>query len=78
MIVMKKVKYMIAFGEAIMRNGRTNRICKICGQEGQRGQIRTHIHVAMHIDSIAIKCDMCESIFISRNSLNLNKFKGHL
>ena len=76
-MVIQNMKYMIAFWKAIMSNGRTNRICTIWGKKGQRGHIRTHIE-AMHIDAIAIKCDMCESILMSRNSLNLHKIKGYL
>ena len=51
--------------------------CNVCGKEGQRANIMTHIE-ANHIESnITHSCDICGKISRSRNGLRLQKAKEH-
>ena len=41
-------------------------VCKVCGKEGQSGNIRSHIE-ANHIDGISVPCANCEKNFSTRH-----------
>ena len=51
--------------------------CKVCGKEGQWGNIKTHIE-ANHISSnVSHACDICGKTSRSRNGLRQHKAKDH-
>ena len=51
--------------------------CKVCGNEGQRANIKTHIE-ANHINSnVSHSCDICGKISRSRDGLRQHKAKEH-
>ena len=51
--------------------------CNVCGKEGQRANIMTHIE-ANHIESnITHSCDICGKTSRSKNGLRMHKAKEH-
>ena len=75
-----KVKSMMTFSENRIQGNSTSqgraRICKVCGKEGQRNSIMTHIE-ANHIDDISIPCNICGKMNQSRNALNQHNRQYH-
>ena len=51
-------------------------ICKVCGKEGEMGNIRKHIE-ANHITGVTHTCDICKKTSRSRNALYIHKRKEH-
>ena len=51
-------------------------ICKMCGKEAQRGDIKNHIE-AIHITGVEQKCDLCCKISSTRNGLRQHKAIHH-
>ena len=51
-------------------------ICKICGKEGKRIDIKRHIEVH-HLEGISIPCNSCEKTFRSRKNLQVHTIKYH-
>ena len=47
-------------------------ICKICGKEAQKGDIKNHIE-AIHLTGVEQKCDLCCKITRTRNGLRHQK-----
>ena len=75
----EQIKSMIDFSENRLTSGKQERlrICKICGKEGIRANIMTHIE-SNHISSnVFHSCDICGNISRSRNGLRLHKAKRH-
>ena len=56
--------------------GRRERVCKVCGKEGNITTIINHIE-AHHIAGISIPCGLCGTQFKSRNSLSKHKSVYH-
>ena len=52
-------------------------VCKVCGKEGQSGNIRSHIE-ANHIDGISVPCANCDKNFSTRKALQKHKNRHHL
>ena len=50
--------------------------CKVCGKEGQSGDVQKHIE-ANHLEGISIPCDMCEKTARSRRELTEHKRRYH-
>ena len=72
----KTVKSMMEKGQNISSDGRQkNRICKICGKEGQWVAIRDHIEMN-HLEGVSLPCNVCGKIFRSRTSLRQHKCSG--
>ena len=75
-----KVKSMMTFSENRIQGNSTSqgraRTCKVCGKEGQRNNIMTHIE-ANHIDDISIPCNICGKMNQSRNALNTHNRQYH-
>ena len=75
----QQVKSMMVFSENTdpysKRTGRT-RICKVCGKEGEMGNIIRHIE-ANHIAGISIPCDLCGQVVGTRHALAKHKSKHH-
>ena len=74
----EQIKSMIENSGKSMTVGNTSRkviTCKVCGKEGQLGNIRKHIE-AKHI-GITRSCDICGKIFESIDGLRLHKNKEH-
>ena len=74
----EQVKSMMDFSDNMVNNGNQKgrgRICKVCGKEGNMGNIMTHIE-ANHITSnISHSCDVCGKIARSRDGLRQHKAK---
>ena len=45
-------------------------VCKVCGKEGQKTNIKNHIE-CMHMEGISIPCNLCEKTFRSRNAKDI-------
>ena len=72
------VKSMIESSGKSMTVGNISRkviTCKVCGKEGQLGNIRKHIE-AKHI-GVTHSCGICGKIFESIDGLRLHKNKEH-
>merc|ERR1712129_292091 len=72
-----KIKSMMMFSEnhAGGSHGRA-RICKVCGKEGEMGNIRDHIE-AHHITGVSHTCSICGKISRSRSGLRRHKYADH-
>ena len=57
--------------------GRMLIVCKVCGKEDQRSQIRNHIE-ANHFEGTSIPCIHCEKTFRSRHALECHKYRNHI
>ena len=51
-------------------------ICKVCGKEGGRNDVRRHIE-ASHLEGLSFPCNLCEKICRSRNALRIHKQRNH-
>ena len=51
--------------------------CNVCGKEGIRANIKTHIEANHIISNVSHSCDICGKISKSRNGLRLHKAKEH-
>ena len=76
-----KVKSMIGRSKKIIQKGKRASgkpkqtkafICKVCGKEGHRTDIRNHIE-GNHLEGMSIPCDYCFKTFCSRDSLRKHK-----
>ena len=68
----EKVKSMMEASQNILPNGRTAKICKLCGKEGQSMGIRDHIE-ANHLEGVSLPCNLCEKTYRSRIILRKHK-----
>ena len=55
---------------------RRARICKVCGKEGELGNIQKHIE-ANHISGANLPCDICGKFSRSRHGLRQHKTSNH-
>ena len=75
----EKIETMIGRSVSMIANGNVMikaYICKICGKEGRRSQIKEHIE-ANHLEGISIPCNLCEKILRSRSGLKKHNSKHH-
>ena len=64
-----KVKSMKETSTNLIPSGKERaKICKMCGKEGQAGNIRDHIE-ANHLEGVSLPCNVCGKEFRSRNLL---------
>merc|ERR1712129_117805 len=71
----EKIKSMMEVGEKHINSGRQkqiSRICKVCGKEGQMGDIQRHIE-SHHITGVSHTCNICGKISRTRNGLRKHK-----
>ena len=75
----EEVKSMMDISENMTPDGKQRaRKCKVCGKEGWRRNIMTHIE-ANHITSnVSHSCDICGKIFRTKHSLRVHNGKQHL
>ena len=76
----EEVKAMMGTSENMLTVGnetRRARICKVCGKEGQRANILTHIESNHIISNVSHSCEICGKISRSRHGLRLHKAKEH-
>ena len=66
----EKVKSMMETSTNILPNGRSAKVCKVCGKEGQSMAIRDHIE-GHHLEGVSLPCNVCGRDFRSR--INLRK-----
>ena len=71
----QQVKSMMMLSDTDER-GRRERVCTVCGKEGNITTIINHIE-AHHIAGISIPCGLCGTQFKSRNSLSKHKSVYH-
>ena len=57
-------------------NGNLLHRCKVCGNEAINTHMKTHIE-ANHLEGVVIPCNLCESTFRSRHSLNMHNRRNH-
>ena len=82
----EKVTSMMDKSPNMVQNGRQSKwgtivrkkafICKVCGKEGQVGNIRNHIE-ANHLNGISVPCAICEKEFSTRKALQHHKSRYH-
>ena len=73
----QQVKSMMTISENSDPHGQGKaRICKVCGKEGNRTQIKNHIEVH-HIAGISVPCGLCGQVFKTRNVLASHKSRYH-
>ena len=74
----EKVKSMMDFSENPAIGGQKGRarICKVCGKEGNMGDIVIHIE-SNHITGIVLPCNICGKTSPSRNALAQHKSSFH-
>ena len=76
----EQITSMMNATENLMKTGNQNMrvwTCNVCGKEGQRVNIKTHIE-ANHINgNISYSCDICRKISRSRDGLRQHKTKEH-
>jgi len=72
-----KIKSMMMFSEnhAGGNHGKA-RICKVCGKEGEMGQIFNHIEVN-HITGVSYTCNICGTTTRSKNAMRKHKTRNH-
>ena len=76
----EEIKGMMGTTENLLTIGNTTRrarICKVCGKEGSRANILTHIEANHIISNVSHSCDICGKNFRSRHGLKLHKVKEH-
>ena len=74
-----QIKSMMEHSGKSIIMGKQNRevlICKVCGKEGQLGNITNHIE-ANHITGVIHTCDICNKTSRSRNALSQHKYTEH-
>jgi len=71
------IKTMIEISEQMVdtKHGRV-RICKVCGKEGELGNIKQHIE-ASHITGVSHTCNICGNTASSRHALRTHNSKYH-
>ena len=74
----EQIKSMMDISENMTTDGRQKaRICKVCGKEGWRRNIMTHIEANHIISDVSHPCDICGKISRSRHGLRLHKANMH-
>ena len=75
-----RVKSMMEAGPNMLPHGKgakiRAKICKVCGKEGEMGNIRRHIE-ANHITGVTHTCDICKKTSRSRSALSAHKYREH-
>ena len=64
----EKVKSMMETSTNILPNGRSAKLCNVCGKEGQSMAIRDHIE-AHHLEGVSLPCNICGKEYRSRQIL---------
>ena len=60
--LLEKSNSMIEKTPRKMPNGKAMSICKVCGKEGENGNIKQHIE-QNHLEGVSIPCHQCETTF---------------
>ena len=73
-----KVKSMLVYSQKSNRGNRPGkqRVCKMCGKEGEMGDIVKHIE-AYHITGTILPCNLCDKVFRTRHNLRGHKSRQH-
>ena len=64
--LLEKSNSMIEKTPRKMPNGKAMSICKVCGKEGENGNIKQHIE-QNHLEGVSIPCHQCETTFRLKN-----------
>jgi len=67
-VLNEKVISMMTMSQNTLTNGRKAYICNICGKEAQSTNIKDHIE-ANHLEGVALACNYCQKIFMTRHTL---------
>ena len=68
----EKVKSMMEMSQNKIQDGRSAKICKVCGKEGAGIAMRDHIE-ANHLEGISLPCNICGKKFRSRLIIRRHK-----
>jgi len=71
-----KIKSMMEVSENLSSNNSRGRFCKVCGKEGQIGNIMKHIEIN-HITGVSHTCDICGTVTRSRPAMAQHKQRNH-
>ena len=62
--------------QSMMETSKLGSICKGCGKEGKRSEIKRHIE-SFHIEGLSIPCNLCNKTSKSRHALGIHKTINH-
>ena len=75
-----KIQSLMCLGENRIRHGAKNTdqayVCKVCGKESVKLQIRDHIE-SKHLEGVSIPCNLCEKTFRTRMALRKHIYCDH-
>ena len=73
----ERVKLMMEKTQNNLGNGRGFAyLCKVCGKEGHKKDLRDHIE-ANHLEGVIIPCNFCEKTFRCKNSVRMHIKRQH-
>ena len=76
----EQIKSMMNTSENVMTTGNNTRrvwTCNVCGKEGHRANVKTHIEANHIVSDVSHSCDICGKISRSRNGLRVHKVRDH-
>ena len=72
-----QIESMMEIGQNLVSSGAHKaHICKVCGKEGWRNDIRRHIE-SNHLEGLSFPCNLCEKTSRSRHALLMHKRRKH-
>ena len=72
-----QIESMMEIGQNLVSSGTHKAyICKVCGKEGMRNNLRMHIE-SNHLEGLSFPCNLCEKTTRSRNTLAKHKHNHH-
>ena len=76
----EKIGRLMSRGENMIKYGankvQIGYICKVCGKEGRRHNIESHIE-ANHLEGVTVPCNLCEKTVRTREALRHHKSRCH-
>ena len=72
-----KINSMMEMSQNLVSSGTHKaHVCKVCGKEGSRNDLRRHIE-SNHLEGLSFPCNLCEKSCRSRNALWMHKQSKH-
>ena len=76
----EKIRSLMSRGENMIKYGAksmtTAYVCKVCGKEGRRHNIESHIE-ANHLEGVTVPCNLCEKTLRTREALRHHNSRCH-